>query len=221
MTMPHSAPWVPMISMALLSPILAKRMSPVNMGLDSSLDVDHRHSSPVSDFVSTKSVMLAIDNSVSMNEILDGTFAVSHFQEEVDRLRKAIKNLRSDQQFTTLAFSSKIKESWKGMRPGTEENKEEALAWLSNLKADGHGANIEAVLKRAQNEDKLEALHLLSDGEATVGCDHLECMQPLLNDRVKVHTTYIWHYIVCVFRFVLYRLQGKSKEPKQNEREQN
>lgn len=108
-----------------------------------------------------KDVILVLDTSGSM----DG----EKFQQAMEALRYILRNLKPEDRFNVIAFSSGVEIYGRGMRPASEAN--EALAWSARLSAQGSTDINRALLEAAALADRERPVYLIfmTDGLPTQG----------------------------------------------------
>ena len=91
-----------------------------------------------------------------------------------DALTHIAKNLNEKDRFNIVAFSDFINSFASELMPYNEENKNDALAFISRLRAEG-GTNIEGALETAlkmfsdSDSDRAKIIIFMTDGKPTVG----------------------------------------------------
>ncbi|QDV88212.1 hypothetical protein [Planctomycetes bacterium TBK1r] len=103
-----------------------------------------------------------VDRSGSMNGV--------RYRRAIEELKRSVRELREDQKFFVVLFSSSSTPMFQGSRPmammeATAENKDKLEAWLATIGAGG-GTNPNSSLRTALRM-KPSAVFMLSDGEFT------------------------------------------------------
>ncbi len=134
--------------------------------------------------IRAKRLLFVIDTSGSMKEMTRyGTRLASAKRE----LSAAIKGLDQDAEFGVLFFSETVHSWQKDLKVATEENKAEAIKFVSKLAASKSTNTYGALLAATEFDDQLETVFLLTDGRPT--CGDIVLPNLILNDIMRRNET--------------------------------
>ncbi|MBN2695739.1 DUF4476 domain-containing protein [bacterium] len=145
----------------------------------------------------TKHVVFVVDISGSMA----ATFTTNQ-KEQLTRLNFVIRELKKviseqldeETEFNIIVFSDGIRQWQSSPVPANSKNVQNAIEYLSKLKANG-GTNIYDSLEKAFSNSKVDSIYFLTDGQPTAGVrkDEAGIIEALIKwnskTNIPVHTT--------------------------------
>ncbi len=106
-----------------------------------------------------------------------GSMSGEKIEQAKEALRFCVERLKPDDRFNVIAFNESPDALWQQLRPATEENKREAVRFVTTLSAQG-GTNINLALLSAlplfTDRERPRYLLFLTDGLPTVGETNIE-----------------------------------------------
>ena len=112
------------------------------------------------------SVTFIVDTSGSMQE--DAYAGGTRMDAAKKQLHKAIDGLKDDARFNVISFDAVARHLGKRASGATKTTRGKAHQYVDDLRADG-GTNIYAALRAAFEDDNIDTIYLVSDGDPTIG----------------------------------------------------